>query len=121
MAHPLTRVLWRLVGAFLVILPLLPIPQWVGAPDEGPAWETYLRIWGMGGLVVVVLAVLAGRMAVHAELPRPRWPAWGDRALVWGGAVVLATAAAVSAWVAFAANPHLVDEMAQLFQVLVLS
>jgi hypothetical protein len=88
----------------------------VRAPDPGPDWGVYLEAWAIGLVVVVVLAVIAGRLATQMRLPEPRWPWWGDAAVAGGGGVLLAVGAACTTWVAFAGNPHLVDEMAQLFQ-----
>jgi len=110
------RALWWVAGAALVLLPLLPVPRWVRARDPGPDWGVHLEAWAIGFVVVVVLAVLAGRMAAQVRVPEPRWPSWGDKALALGGGVLLAAAAAWTSWFAFSGNPHLVDEMAQLFQ-----
>ncbi len=121
MTRTLTQGLWRGIGVVLLILPLFSIPRWVGAPDPGPDWSVHLRAWIVGALVVVTVGVLVGRLA-RALPPKARaWPAWGDAAFVGGLAALLTIAAAYTMRVAFVSNPHLVDEVAQLFQARVFS
>jgi hypothetical protein len=117
----LTQVLWRGIGVVLLILPLFSIPRWVGASDPGPVWSPHVRAWIVGAAVVLVVGVLVGRLA-RALPPQARgWPAWGDAVFVGGLAALLTIAAAYTMRVAFASNPHLVDEVAQLFQARVFS
>lgn len=116
MTRTLTQVLWRGLGVAILVLPLLSIPRWVDAPDPGPDWSVHLRAWLIGAFVVLVVGLAVGWLARTAQ-PRARaWPAWGDAAFVGGMAVLLTLAAAYTMRVAFASNPHLVDEVAQLFQ-----
>jgi hypothetical protein len=77
--------------------------------------------WLVGATVVVVVGVTLGWLT-RALPPRERaWPAWGDVVFVGGLAALLTLAAAYTMRVAFASNPHLVDEVAQLFQARVFS
>ncbi len=121
MAPALTQALWRAIGVGILVLPLLAIPRWVGAPDRGPDWGMHAWAWLIGILVVTVAGALVGRLARTVQWRAPEWPAWGDTVLVGGLAVLLTGAAAYTMRVAFAANPHLIDEVAQLFQARVFS
>ena len=110
------RAPWLAVGAALTLLPALPIPSWVGARDPGPPWSINLEAWLLGALIVVIGAVLAGRLAVNARLRLPAIAARHRLIAVGGLAALLTALAAFAAQWCFAANPQLVDEMAQLFQ-----
>lgn len=121
MTRTLTQVLWRGIGVALLILPLFSIPRWVGAPDPGPTWGVHVWAWIVGAVVVLAVGVLVGRLARALPRKARAWPAWGDGAFVGGLAVLLTLAAAYTMRVAFASNPHLVDEVAQLFQARVFS
>lgn len=109
----LPAALWTAIGAGGVLLALLPLPEWTGAPDRGPIWTPHVEAWLIGTIVVVVLAVIMGRgvATLGVRLPRVRL---SDRALVGGAALLLTLAAVAVCHLVFAANPHLVDEMAQL-------
>ena len=112
----LTRGLWIIIGATVVLLPALPMASWVGAPDQGPVWGPHVEAWLIGTVVVAVLAFIAGRAATDVRLPSIRAP--NVRPWVWltalaGGFTALSATAMRTA---FASNPHLIDEFAQLFQ-----
>ncbi len=121
MTRPVTQLLWRGIGVVLLILPLFGIPRWVGAPDPGPDWSVHLRAWIVGAVVVVTVGLLVGRLARTLPSKARAWPAWGDAVFVGGLAALLTIAAAYTMRVAFVSNPHLVDEVAQLFQARVFS
>jgi len=110
----LTRWLWVAIATALVVLPLPPLAVWSGAPDQGPGWAPHMVSWGIGIFVVVVLAIVAGRLATRGPdrlLPRINID---DRWYVGGLALLVTVASAVASSMVFARNPHLVDEMAQL-------
>jgi len=110
------RAPWLAVGAALTLLPALPIASWVRAPDPGPPWGLNVQAWLLGVPIVVLLAVLAGRLAVNLRVKLPAITPRHRVALLGGlAAALVALATFVAQW-AFAANPQLVDEMAQLFQ-----
>ena len=108
------RALWVAIGAALLLLPALPLPMWSGAPDPGPPWSPHVVSWGWGILVVVVVALLVGRLAAQSTLPAFDWRAPRDRWMLLALAVLLGVAAACVMQLVFAGNPHLVDEIAQL-------
>jgi hypothetical protein len=112
----IARILWITIGAALLVLPTVPIARWVGAPDVGPPWSDNLVAWGLGLLVVVTLSLAVGWISAGVQLPPvkmrvSRSPGW---AIVL--AVALASLSAFASQDAFAGNPHLIDEVAQLFQ-----
>jgi hypothetical protein len=110
------RGLWLTIGAALIALPVLPIARWVGAADAGPVWQPHVSTWTMGGLLVLVGGVLAGRLGTKLPpIPRLPWslPGWRLPVVLAVGLTVLAAFAMRDA---FAGNPHLIDEFAQLFQ-----
>lgn len=110
------RAPWFVVAAALVVLPLLPLPEWTGAGDSGPdTWNTMLRLWGLGLLVVGGVAVVASRIGPRLHLPSLTARVDAERAVV-ALAVLLALASAFTARFAYSANPQLIDEAAQLFQ-----
>lgn len=108
-----TRWSWILVGAAMVILPLLPVGA--TSDDQGPLWVPYLQSWGMGLVLVAVISVTGGRIGLHVT--RERWVTWhpSPRIAVPLLAMFLAGAALWAMLDVFAANPHIIDEMAQLF------
>ncbi len=111
----LTRAAWLAIGAALLVLPALPLPAWSGAPDAGPIWTPQVEAWGIGLAAVLAIALTAGRAArwmPGVEVPWPRLP---DKALLAAAALLLSVGAAYVMQHLFAGNPHLVDEMAQLF------
>lgn len=116
MAQAVGHALWLLVGAALLLLPALPVPHWVQAPDPGPNWAPYVQSWLIGLPTVVVIGGLGGRLLRRARFPRVSWSIW----IEWGLVVTLAAAttigAACIAHYAMATNPQLIDEVAQLFQ-----
>jgi hypothetical protein len=113
------RWLWFAIAALVIGLPFLPLARSHGAPppDPGPPWAPNVAAWGIGLALVLVAAGAAGRLAIRM---RRRGGTWGVRlptaaylALLGGG---LATLSAYTMRSVFAANPVLIDEMAQLFQ-----
>ena len=108
------RALWVVIGAALLLLPVLPLPTWSGAPDPGPLWSPHVVAWAWGMLVVVVVALLVGRLAGQSTLPTFDWRLPRDRWALLALAVLLTVAAACTTQLVFAGNPHLVDEIAQL-------
>ncbi len=114
-ARALPRWLWWGVGAALVLLAALPLSAWLGGHDPGPLWAPHVEAWVLGLVVVVVVGILGGRLACRLLPTGFPWPDVNGPALA---AVLAAGLTALSAWVmhsVFAGNPHLVDEMAQLF------
>ncbi|UCG86802.1 MAG: hypothetical protein JSW71_23385 [Gemmatimonadota bacterium] len=116
MTRRVARGLWLAIGAMLIILPALPLQYWTGAPDAGPAWQPNLVAWGLGLLVILVVALAAGRLAAGLRLRKVRLPSLPPRRWAMALAVLLAGLAATAMLDAFARNPHLIDEVAQLFQ-----
>ncbi|MBI3982732.1 MAG: glycosyltransferase family 39 protein [Gemmatimonadetes bacterium] len=121
MIPALARGLWLALGAAVLVLPLLPLPQWSGAPDQGPIWLPHVASWGIGIVTVAGGALIAGRLAVRIRPAGMSWPAPGAGVTVGGLAILLTAASVVVMRVVFAANPHLVDEIAQLFHARVLA
>ena len=109
----LTRWVWYALGTLLLFVPLLPIAQWVGARDTGPAWRDYASSSAIGVAVVLIVALLCGRLSIRFRAPN--WPGFYGVKVVLFLAVALTIAAAVVASAVFARSPQLVDEMAQLF------
>jgi hypothetical protein len=70
--------------------------------------------WGIGVLVVVVLAVLVGRLATRAPARLVPEIQIDDRWVVGVLTLLVTLASVVASWTVFSRNPHLVDEMAQL-------
>ena len=109
------RVTWRVIGALLLVFPLLPWPDWSGAPDTGPLWAPQFSAWGLGALVTAVAALGVGRLLAGKRPLRIPWlrglrPVW-----YVGTLAMLATCASAAIAVAvFQRNPHNPDEMAQL-------
>jgi hypothetical protein len=116
------RVTWRVIGALPLAFPLLPWPDWSGAPDTGPLWAPQFSSWGLGALVTAVAALGVGRLLVGKRPLRIPWlrglrPVW-----YVGTLAMLATCACAAIAVAvFQRNPHNPDEMAQLLHVRALS
>ena len=110
----ITRALWWTIGAALLILPVLPCLPWTGARDQGPVWAPNVEAWAIGTLVVIVLALISGRLATSVT----QWPAVrrpSARWLVAGLAVAVTSLSVYAIRVLFASNPIIVDEVAQLF------
>ena len=116
MTRRLARGLWLVIGLTLIVLPVLPLPRWTGAPDAGPPWQSNLAAWGLGLLVVFACAVAAGRLTTGHQLRPVRLPSLRPDRIALVLAVFLALLAAAAMLNAFARNPHLIDEVAQLFQ-----
>ena len=116
MTRRLARALWLVIGVILILLPALPLQRWTGAADAGPPWHSNLVAWGLGLLVVVAVSLAVGRLAAGRDLQLVRLPS--SRPHWWAIALALVlTALATAAMIdAFARNPHLIDEVAQLFQ-----
>jgi 4-amino-4-deoxy-L-arabinose transferase-like glycosyltransferase len=114
MTQHAARWIWWLLATVIVLLPLLPIPQWSGAPDPGPVWWSDVAAWGIGLLVVCVSGVLAGRLATRLLPDRFSVPKISDRVLVAALAALAVGLSVYAMRAVFAANPHLVDEVAQL-------
>ena len=118
MTPRLTRWLWLAIAALVLGLPVLPLLASSAGPppDAGPPWGPNVTAWAIGLALVVVVAGAAGRFATR--LP----PSGSPRLRVPSVAFVAALAVGLTAWSAytmqsvFAANPVLIDEMAQLFQ-----
>jgi hypothetical protein len=98
------------MGIALVVLPVLPP---INPNAKGLVWWPQVHSWAIGLAVVLTIGLLAGRLARGAGAA-PRWqtprPPVAVPALALGVTLL-------AAWVmldVFAANPHLVDEMAQL-------
>ncbi len=116
MTRRIARILWMTIGVTLLVLPALPIAKWVRAPDAGPPWMDNVVAWGIGLLVVLTLSLVAGHVAKGmslrvAKVKVSRLPAWATAM-----AVAVAALSAYASLDAFSANPHLIDEVAQLFQ-----
>jgi hypothetical protein len=112
----LARWLWLGIGAGLVMLSALPIARWAGANDPGPTWSPYVTSWAIGFIVVGTLGAIVGRFATAVRPARTRWtPRIPLPVIIAGLAVVTGGAASYAMLGVFAGNPHLVDEMAQLF------
>jgi hypothetical protein len=111
----LTRWLWLGIGGAILVLPALPLPAWTGAPDEGPVWVPDVEAWGIGLAATLVAGVIAGRIGWRLAPGRLRWPRWPRRGVVAALAVSVTALAVLVMHVVFAGNPHLVDEIAQLF------
>ncbi|HEV8305571.1 MAG TPA: glycosyltransferase family 39 protein [Gemmatimonadales bacterium] len=114
MTSRLTRWLWLGIAAILLGLPLFPIPRWSGAPDSGPPWTPDVSAWAIGLLVVVTIALMAGRLATRLPPLTPAAPRVPDPALLAVLALGLAAWSAYTMRSVFGANPQLLDEMAQL-------
>ena len=118
MTPRVTRGLWVAVAALVLGLPFLPllVSSAGPPPDAGPPWGPNVAAWGMGLALVFAIALAAGRFATR--LP----PAGPPRLRVPPTVLVTVLAVGLTAWSAytmrsvFAANPVLIDEMAQLFQ-----
>lgn len=111
-----TRVLWLSIGVVLVLLPALPIPAWVNAPDAGPNWSDHVTAWAIGLPVVLIGGLIAGRVTRGLN-PRPiEWPRLPHGSMVCLLTIGLLTLSGFAMRDAFAGNPHLTDEVAQLFQ-----
>ncbi len=110
------RILWGVIGAGAVVLAALPIAAWTGSSDLGPDFAIHVRAWLLGTLVVIAGAVIGGRLASRIRLRGPKWVYANGALIACGLAMTFVAVAAFIAWWAFAANPHSVDEMAQLFQ-----
>ncbi len=116
MTRALTRWLWAAIALVVIVLPLLPLGRWSGAPDAGPAWGPNLTAWGLGLLVVLTVALVVGRAVTWLpHLTSPRYRPVPDAAITSLLAVGFTAAAAWVMRSVFASNPHLVDETAQLF------
>jgi hypothetical protein len=103
---------WRLIGVAIVVLPLLPLPERLGAPDPGPLWLDQFPPWIIGFATILLVGAIAGRGAAGVRLPSVR-P--GPPALLCAGFAILTTVvAATLARLVFRANPHNPDEMAHL-------
>ncbi len=109
-------ILWRVIGLSVILFSILPIAGWVGAPDSGPIWRLNMSAWFIGCFVVAVVGFLAGRLGGRVRLEAPRIPDPVYKLAPSVLAVVLAGLSALAMQDAFAGNPHLIDEMAQLFQ-----
>ena len=117
-----TRALWLVVAALGIGLPFLPLLVWSADKprDAGPPWPLNVASWGLGLALVIVIALAAGRFSSRIAFgqrgERARKPRVPSAVLVAGLAVALAAWSAYTMRSLFAANPVLVDEMAQLFQ-----
>ncbi len=116
MTGTVARAIWLSIGAILLVFPLLPIPEWVQAPDRGPQWTNHLSLWAIGLTVVALTALGVGRLT-HGTRFRPvRLPHVGHGPIVLSLAVALFVVSGLAMQSAFSGTPHLTDEVAQLFQ-----
>ncbi|MEJ2238558.1 MAG: hypothetical protein P8X82_09700 [Gemmatimonadales bacterium] len=115
MTRRIARILWITIGAALVVLPAMPIARWVGAPDLGPPWSDNMAAWILGLVVVVTFSLVVGRLSSQFSLPKIEFDGWRSPGWVMVLAAALAALSAYASLDAFAANPHLIDEVAQLF------
>ena len=111
-----TRWLWVAVAIAVLLLPVFPIPAWVGADDPGPVWDAHVVSWALGLMMVTAAALAVGRLAVCVRMPKLNPVKVTDWAIVGPLAVVVTGVAVFVVHGVFAANPHWVDEMTQLFQ-----
>ena len=114
----------RLAALILAVFGLLPIANWIAGGHDAPWYGARLRLWSIGGAVVVAIALAVGR----AVRQRPAlWPAgqWGRLAARWYAAdrridgllaLVAGGLYAVISRVVFSAKPLLTDEIIQLVQ-----
>jgi len=109
-----TRGVWLVIGLSLLVLPALPLPAWSGAPDRGPVWLPNVASWGIGLVVVVVGALLAGWLAARRAPARIPWPELRHAPAVLALSIGLMMLAAWAMRDLFGSNPQLVDEVAQL-------
>lgn len=116
MSEIFASILWRVIGFAVILFSILPIAGWVGAPDSGPIWRLNMSAWLIGCSVVAVVGCLAGRLGGKVRVEAPRIPDPVYKLAPPLLAVVLAGLSALAMQDAFAGNPHLIDEMAQLFQ-----
>ncbi len=110
------RLLLRIVGMALLVVPLLPVSRWAGPDDLGPVWGPNVAAWGLGLAMVGVLALAFGRLQATRPLPRLRVPRVSTPLLVGVLAVGTVAIARYAMLSVFSGNPHTIDEMAQLFQ-----
>lgn len=117
MSPRVARGLWLLAAALVVGLPFLPLLASGSGPppDPGPPWRLNVTAWAIGLALVLVIAVAAGRFTTR--LPPVRPLGWRMPTALY----IAALAAGLASWSVytmrsvFAANPVLIDEMAQLF------
>ena len=75
-----------------------------------------MTAWSLGLVVVVTLSLVVGRLSSQFSLPKIEFAGWRSPGWVMVLAAGLAALSAYASLDAFAANPHLIDEVAQLFQ-----
>lgn len=107
------------IGVALLGLPLVP-PEALGGFDAGPPWMDNVRAWMWGVVVVTAIGIAGGRLLrdVRIDLRQAERHAF-PITLAAAGAFLL-----VAGWFhmsVFAAKPHLIDEMAQLFHARILA
>jgi hypothetical protein len=110
------RALWLLIGTGLLLIPMLPLPQWTGAADQGPIWAPNVQAWAIGLAVVIAVSLVAARLSAGMR--------WAPASLangtpVWAVTLFSLALTALALWVMrfiFNSNPQLIDEIAQLFQ-----
>ena len=107
-----------MIGLALLGLPFVP-PEGLGGFDGGPPWTDNVRAWVLGLLVVAAVGIAGGRLLRDVRidirrLERDPFPV----ALIAAGAFLI-----VAGWLhvsVFGSQPHLIDEMAQLFHAKIL-
>ena len=114
----------QFAAVLLLVFGLLPIANWIAGGHSAPWYQERLRLWSIGGAVVVAIALAVG-LAVK------RWPSlwpagrWESLAAGWRTAgrrldATLALAAGLLyagiARFVFSARPLLTDEIIQLYQ-----
>ncbi len=115
MALGLNRFLWVSIGTALLLVPFLPLTPRSGL-DSGPVWWPHVQAWVVGMLSIAAVGAVAGRLTT--ALKRSSWPhiRISVAVTISSLAVSLFVAATFAMVVVFSSNPHLVDEIAQLFQ-----
>jgi hypothetical protein len=116
--------LW-LAAALLTLLGLLPVANWLTGGRAIPWWGAAVREWSTVGLGVVLLAVVLARAfgdrldAVHERVTRLVLGSTPRAFLLATASLAFVLSAAASIY-CFARQPHLIDEMAQLWHARIL-
>ncbi|HJU65840.1 MAG TPA: hypothetical protein VJ596_09195, partial [Gemmatimonadaceae bacterium] len=126
-AHQSGRQAWplRLAAVLLVVLGLLPLANWLTDGRAIPWWSAAVREWSTVGLGVLVLSFVLARLfgerldtlqaQARALVLEP-----SPRAFVLAAASLAFALSAAASIYCFARQPHLIDEMAQLWHARIL-